>query len=120
MGVVRMARSPNFKEGVEDRAYRWGTAPGSWPQEHSLPLLPLPLTLVPPCRRLHYNTRQSRADLFANIGLAAGGAAAVALLPATAAIVVIGGAAAGAAAGVVAHVLTSPKANVRLPAVADM
>ncbi|KAI7839024.1 hypothetical protein COHA_007166 [Chlorella ohadii] len=69
--------------------------------------------------RLHYNKRAERANLFANVGLAVGGAAAVAFLPATATMV-LGGATAGAAAGVAAFVLSTPKKEVKLPAVADM
>ncbi len=48
-----------------------------------------------------------------------GGAAAVAFLPATATMV-LGGATAGAAAGVAAFVLSTPKKEVKLPAVTDM
>ncbi|PRW58181.1 hypothetical protein C2E21_3251 [Chlorella sorokiniana] len=91
MGATRLARSEDgLKEGAERRAYR-----------------------------LHYNKRAERANLFANVGIAAGGAAAVAFLPATATMV-LGGATVGAAAGVAAFVLSTPKKEVKLPAVADM
>ncbi|KAL4419247.1 hypothetical protein ABPG77_001185 [Micractinium sp. CCAP 211/92] len=76
LGVGRLASIEDLKAGLEDRAYR-----------------------------LHYNQGQNRADLFAQVGIAAGGAAAVAFLPATAAVV-MGSAAAGAAAGVLVHVAT--------------
>ncbi|KAL4431256.1 hypothetical protein ABPG75_006512 [Micractinium tetrahymenae] len=80
LGVGRLASIEDLKAGVEDRAYR-----------------------------LHYNQGQTRADLFAQVGIVAGSAAAVAFLPATAAVVV-GSAAAGAAAGVLAHVATRREA----------
>ncbi|PSC76629.1 hypothetical protein C2E20_0194 [Micractinium conductrix] len=76
LGVARLASVDDLKDGLEDRAYR-----------------------------LHYNQGQNRANLFANLGIAAGGTAAIVCLPASACMVV-GGAAAGAAAGIFAHVAT--------------
>jgi hypothetical protein len=79
--AARLASSPDFKAGVEDRAYR-----------------------------LHYNQGQNRVDLFSKVGTAVGGTAALLFLPASAAAVVSAGAA-GAAFGVLAHIASAPKSQ---------